>query len=429
MPGRVVEDGRGVVGDRRVRSGEAHGAAALLVDREAGSEGGGDGEDGEPDGRDKRAGGCRHGGKASLDRLGVEPRQYSPDETRLPPGRRQSSSPSTNHSPRSRSRKRRNTPPPARPGGGARATSHSSREKATSHQSPEARHGPAQAATAPRTPGADTKAGAPLVTSTWARRGGRKARSATRGDGGGSSRLPRGRGGRGEGRDGEGPGAVGVDELRRAAAARRRPRVEPRHRLREPLRRGLGRVEQRELRRARGRRLGAGGDPEDRVPRGVRLEVEEDEGAPGARLPRRRHRPQRALVRRPVREAELDGERGRLRPARGERGAERLEHAAEEEGERLEAVHRPVELERRLEPLGERRGDEDAVVLAAGEPREARSLGPEARGEGHGGEPREVADRAQAPAPEEKETLLPDARGARAGAGRGRRPLLRRARR
>ena len=76
---------------------------------------------------------------------------------------------------------------------------------------------------------------------------------------------------------------------------------------------------------------------------------------------------------------------GRLRPARGERGAERLEHAAEQEGQRLEAVHRPVELERRLEPLGERRGDEDAVVLAAGEPREAGALGPEALGEGDGG--------------------------------------------
>ena len=103
-----------------------------------------------------------------------------------------------------------------------------------------------------------------------------------------------------------------------------------------------------------------------------------------------------------------DGERGRFRPARGERGAQRLEHAAEEEGQRLEAVHGPVELERRLEPLGERRGDEDAVVLAAGEPGEAGALGPEARGEGHGGQPREVADRAQAPAPEEREPLRPD---------------------
>ncbi len=111
---------------------------------------------------------------------------------------------------------------------------------------------------------------------------------------------------------------------------------------------------------------------------------------------------------RAVDEAELDRERGRLRPPRGEGGAERLEDAGEQEGQRLEAVHRPLQLERRLEPRGERRGDEEPLVLAAGEVGEARAVGPEALGEGDGRQPREVADRAQAPAPEEKEPLRPD---------------------
>ena len=100
-----------------------------------------------------------------------------------------------------------------------------------------------------------------------------------------------------------------------------------------------------------------------------------------------------------------------LRPARGEGGAERLEHAGEQERERLEAVHRPVQLERRLEALGERRGDEEALVLAAGEADEARAVGAEALGEGDGRQAREVADRAQAPAAEE---LLPLRRQAEA---------------
>ena len=49
---------------------------------------------------------------------------------------------------------------------------------------------------------------------------------------------------------------------------------------------------------ARGRRLGARGEPGDRVARRVRLEVEQHERAPGARLARGRGRPQHARVRR-----------------------------------------------------------------------------------------------------------------------------------
>ena len=71
-------------------------------------------------------------------------------------------------------------------------------------------------------------------------------------------------------------------------------------------------------------RLGAHGDARDRVARRVRLEVEQHEGAPGARLTRRRGGREPARVRRPVDEPELERERRGLAPALGERAA-RLE--------------------------------------------------------------------------------------------------------
>ncbi len=155
------------------------------------------------------------------------------------------------------------------------------------------------------------------------------------------------------------------------------------------------------------------------------LEIEERERSPGARLARGRRGCERARVHRPVDEAERDFERRRLATTRDERLAERLEHAPEQEGEGLETLDGPLELERRLEALGERCAHENSVVLATREPHEPRSLRAEALGEALRRQPRDVADRPQPPAPQDLLALgregepLERKRGERLGLGAG----------
>ncbi len=153
---------------------------------------------------DRRRGARGDRGPALLDRAARELHPETAAEDAA-----QSSSPSTYHAAAQ--------PVEEEPEDAARGERHVPLVAAPGDVPPVAR-GPPRAragATAPRTPAAETNAGAPSFTSTWARRAGRKARSARRGGAAAALRRRPRRAGR-EAADREGAGAVRVDELRRA---------------------------------------------------------------------------------------------------------------------------------------------------------------------------------------------------------------------
>ena len=141
---------------------------------------------------------------------------------------------------------------------------------------------------------------------------------------------------------------------------------EPRHGFRELLRRRLRGIEQRELHLAGGGGLGGDGEGGDRVARRMRLEVEEQQRPPGAHVARGCGRPQGTAVRARVGQGQLEGEGLGLAAAGEQGGAQGLEDTREDEGERLEAVHRPVQLQPGVERFGRRRGHQGVPVFAAG---------------------------------------------------------------
>ena len=106
-----------------------------------------------------------------------------------------------------------------------------------------------------------------------------------------------------------------------------------------------------------------------------------------------------------VHKVELQSHRRRPAPPLSERSAQRLEHPGEQERERLEAVHRPVQLELHLEALRRRPGDERRVVLASREAMQPGPFGPQALGQSSRGELLQVSEPLETPAPEQLEVL------------------------
>ncbi len=129
----------------------------------------------------------------------------------------------------------------------------------------------------------------------------------------------------------------------------------------------------------------------------MRFEIEQRERAERARVLHRRRQLQRAFVHRPRHQVQAHVEHGGAAAAAIEMRRQRLEQPAQDERQRLQAVDRPLEIERLLEALLRHCGQQRPRILASRQPLPPDARLPETGGDGIGRQLRDIAERPQSP--------------------------------
>ena len=191
---------------------------------------------------------------------------------------------------------------------------------------------------------------------------------------------------------------MGIDEGGGADPVLPEQRREPREQRGHLLGKRPRARQQRELRDAGRRRVHAERQAIDAAGERVRLEVQQDQGPQHLGIAHRRRQLQVARRRLARHEAARQVQHHGRQVQRGKPLGDRLADPREHERQRLEPFHRPLEVQRLLDGrLGLGR-DERLQVLPAGQPLPHHAGLPQPLRQRPGGQPRQIAQRLQAPA-------------------------------